>query len=309
LTGRLAPFLDYLDKLIKGDFIVGSTFSAADIAIGYVVGVAAKLNLLSNTPNLLKYIGGISSRPAFGRAFAPQESSEVRALKAQLKKLTIENKGLQKQLSSVTVYHHPGTPSTRVIWLLYELGLQQDVDFNIYDLRDKGWKYIQTPEYKLLNPNQTVGALVDGNKHVWENGSIIQYFLKKYPSDLNSKYWTVDQHTKNNLYEYWCLTSLDGKFGTNVLGQTKIPTYIGASAAKWWHEKAEPIILGHLGENKYLQGASFSITDIYLGYTLTLLAHNGVLAKSHKNITAYYHRILNREAFSRAMVGTIYKFE
>jgi len=60
------------------------------------------------------------------------------------------------------------------------------------------------------------------------------------------------------------------------------------------------MITKDLGNNDYLQGNEFTMTDVFLGYSLTFINHNGLIKKSSKQIQAYYSRILQRKAFQNA---------
>ena len=59
-----------LDKALeKGPWILGETFSAADIAIGSGLNFAVKLfKMVPSRPSFDRYIGACSARPAFQRA-------------------------------------------------------------------------------------------------------------------------------------------------------------------------------------------------------------------------------------------------
>lgn len=59
-----------LPERVLGDseYLLGHEFTAADIAMGYTVGTARLLGILDASPNLVAYLGRLTSRPAFQRA-------------------------------------------------------------------------------------------------------------------------------------------------------------------------------------------------------------------------------------------------
>jgi glutathione S-transferase len=70
--GEASRVFDVLDKALeKGPWILGETFSAADIAIGSGLNFAVKLfKMVPSRPSFDRYIEACSARPAFQRASA-----------------------------------------------------------------------------------------------------------------------------------------------------------------------------------------------------------------------------------------------
>lgn len=63
--------LDLLnDNLANKSYLLGDTFSGADVAVGYAIALGAQANLLGDHPHVAAWFGRISARPAFGKAFA-----------------------------------------------------------------------------------------------------------------------------------------------------------------------------------------------------------------------------------------------
>lgn len=58
-----------LTKALNGrDFIVGATFTAADVVLGSMLGWAKSMGLLKDHPRLETYVKTVTDRPAFRRA-------------------------------------------------------------------------------------------------------------------------------------------------------------------------------------------------------------------------------------------------
>ncbi|MCC7432114.1 glutathione S-transferase family protein [Candidatus Peregrinibacteria bacterium] len=69
-TAEVAPFLAILDKHLEGKtFLLGDKFTVADINAGVAVGYGAMTGFdFTSYPNLAKWFGTLSSRPAFIKA-------------------------------------------------------------------------------------------------------------------------------------------------------------------------------------------------------------------------------------------------
>jgi glutathione S-transferase len=57
------------ERLGKQTWLLGDDFTAADVIVGYALALAADCELLAGTP-LAPYVGRLSERPAFKKAFA-----------------------------------------------------------------------------------------------------------------------------------------------------------------------------------------------------------------------------------------------
>jgi glutathione S-transferase len=59
------------DALRGNDFIVGERLTAADIMLGSMLAWASRLGLLDGFPEIDRYLGGLTARPAYAVANAP----------------------------------------------------------------------------------------------------------------------------------------------------------------------------------------------------------------------------------------------
>jgi glutathione S-transferase len=64
-----------LSRVLEGtldnrEYVVGNSFSAADVVVGSAAGWVGFLGMLGDTPNLAAYYEGLTKRPAFQRAMA-----------------------------------------------------------------------------------------------------------------------------------------------------------------------------------------------------------------------------------------------
>ncbi|SEG65765.1 glutathione S-transferase family protein [Marinobacterium lutimaris] len=67
---RLGKALNYLDEQLKGrSYLLGESFSAADIAVGYSVFFSTRFASLEDYPDLAEWYLRLSQRPAFRQSF------------------------------------------------------------------------------------------------------------------------------------------------------------------------------------------------------------------------------------------------
>ena len=74
----------------------------------------------------------------------------------------------------ITVYHAPRSRSSRVVWLLEELG----VEYETSPLQFPAG--LRTDEYLKVNPCGRVPALRENGVTLFESGAICEYLLEKY---------------------------------------------------------------------------------------------------------------------------------
>jgi GSH-dependent disulfide-bond oxidoreductase len=161
-----------------------------------------------------------------------------------------------------------GTPNGQKIpILLEELGIPYNV--KKIDI-SKGEQ--NTPEFRKINPNGKIPALVDGDTTVFESVAILIYLAEKYkkflPEHGPARYETLQ----------WCLFQaagvgpMLGQFGHfKVFAKEKIPYAI----ERYQNEvlRLFGVLEEQLSKNQYLAGDQYSIADMttypwLLGYTL-----------------------------------------
>lgn len=65
---RFRAAASVLEGELAGPYLVGDSFSAADVLVGCVLAFAGMLGLLDGHERLREYVARITARPAFGRA-------------------------------------------------------------------------------------------------------------------------------------------------------------------------------------------------------------------------------------------------
>ncbi len=199
---------------------------------------------------------------------------------------------------ALKLYHFPNSRSLRVLWALYELGVEAEVEtrpFNPFGLKGE--------EYRALNPLGKIPVFFDGDKRIIESNAIIEYIANKY---AGGKLTRGPQDADYADYLQWREFGEAGMGGYvgQLLGHTVLlPEEHRIENMRRWAVKetsnALDFLEAGLGEDGYILGA-FSLADISLGYMLFLIkiSRNGKLLGEKTN--AYFDRIRNREAWVRA---------
>jgi len=99
------------------------------------------------------------------------------------------------------------------------------------------------------------------------------------------------------------------QFAAVVVGNTiSKALLVPTSTVKWWEEECLPIFEKDLGDNNFINGNSFSLTDIYLCFSIGHAFHAGLLKNASKKIVDYYQRISKRAKFKKAFDGALFSF-
>ena len=203
----------------------------------------------------------------------------------------------------VHLYHYPGTRGTRVLWLLHELGLPHEVHVVDFGAMKK-------PPYLAVNPNGTVPAATHCGATMIEAGAMIEYLLRltrdaQGGHELTPASWDDAAWARHWNYVYWTITTLDGRLINSMFGLGKLK-----KTGAWWRSTVQPAMLCDLALNEggHLNGADFTATDLYMGYSLYFAHKKGYLKPEDASapILAYWQKISERPAFKAAFADMGY---
>jgi len=207
-----------------------------------------------------------------------------------------EKKEDKNKKKEVTLFHIPPGRSVRPVWLVEELGLTDTVDVKILE-----WSSLKSDLFKKINPNGLIPALTHNGLNVFESAAIMEYLLilaGSAKSTLVPDSWTTVNWGNHLKLSYWALITLDPKFIS--AGFSSIAKAFGGSTS-WWQNTVRPVILDQLKEGDYINGKTFSLTDIYVGFTMYWVNRAGILTeKEDKPVLAYYKRLETRPGFKKA---------
>ncbi|PHS72898.1 MAG: glutathione S-transferase [Cycloclasticus sp.] len=199
----------------------------------------------------------------------------------------------------IKLYAYPRSRSTRVVWMLEELGV--DYEFIKIDLMaGEG----QTAEFKSIHPDGKVPAIDDDGFVLTESAAILNYLGDKHQdSGLVPKAGTSER-ARYDEWSYFALTELEqplwtvGKH-TFVLPEDKRVADI-LPVAHWEFLKACEVLSRWLEGKEFALGDSFSAVDILFAHTLRWADAFNVPSGSDV-LDAYRDRMFERPAFKRVV--------
>ena len=193
------------------------------------------------------------------------------------------------------LYHLPPSRSTRVLWLLEEIGEPYDV--TVMKGEDR-----KTDEHLLRDPLGRVPVLEDDEGFLFESAGLCLQLADTYPdAQLN---WPLGTHERGLVYQWtlFAMTELEPAIiearrhreDDPARAQVGVERFQAAAAA------VEQALDGH----EYLVGDRFSVADLVCGAVL-IFAKSGGLSDELPNIDAYLERLEARPARGRATaIGT-----
>lgn len=199
----------------------------------------------------------------------------------------------------ITLFGYPQTRSTRVAWMLEELG----VDYNVraIDLM-QGEGYSE--DYRKVNPAGKIPALRDGDLVLTESAAINTYLGDKFN---NRELVPAPGTPERGRYEQWCyfaMCELEQPLWTMGKHRFAIPEQYRVAAvmptAEWEFQQALALFEKGLGEQPWILGDTFSAADIMLAHTL-MWAVGFKQPVAADNLRNYLDRAKARPALQRAV--------
>jgi glutathione S-transferase len=198
------------------------------------------------------------------------------------------------------LHHQPRSRSTRVLWLLEELGIPFDLTVISRDVK-------QTPEYRALHPLGRAPVLEEDEGPVFESAALLLHI--------------ADQNLDAGLIAPLCSHERALQYQWCFFGMTDIEGALMDIARQLWQDVAEPdagiierattrfvattgVIEEALGDDEYLVGNAFSVADIVVGSVLGF-ARTGELTELPAGVVPYVDRLEARPARQRAVAVSV----
>jgi glutathione S-transferase len=199
------------------------------------------------------------------------------------------------------LYHCTGSRSTRVLWLLEELGLEYELEVLPFDP-----KALKSADYLQLSPFGKVPVLVDDTVTMFESVAIIQYLLEHYAKGGQLRPTHESPHYGEFLQ--WL------HFGESTLmvpvSQIAAHSFLLPEeerrqdrleeAQRTFRHFARTLDQKLTGQD-YLVANEFTAADIVNGYTVHAAKFCGALPEGFAALHAYYDRLAARPAFQKAI--------
>jgi glutathione S-transferase len=192
----------------------------------------------------------------------------------------------------VILYHHPKTRSSRMIFLLEELGAPYTIQ--LVETRKRDGTGASDP--KNPHPHGKVPAIRDDGIVVFESTAIALYLTDRFPQN---RLGPQLGEPARGAYLSWL------SYYGSVLEPSFMSKFMKIEAprttAGWVPvEEVMPTLIQRLTSAPYLLGERFSAADVLYGTMFAQFASSPILPKTPA-IEAYVKRITSRAAFARAM--------
>lgn len=195
----------------------------------------------------------------------------------------------------IRLHHCPGTRSMRVLWLLYELGVDFDLEEYPFD------KTLRQEPYATLNPAGRVPSLELDGRVIRESGAIMQVLCERFdprglgrpvghnerPAWLDHIHYaeTISSHCANLTQQHLMLRE----------DHQRSPLIMKLEAAR-----LARVLSGIRPEGEWLLASGFSAADVAVGQAVWMAKHFTHL-EEHPEVLAWFDRIVGRESFQAAL--------
>ena len=195
------------------------------------------------------------------------------------------------------LHHLQYSRSTRIIWLMEELGLPYEL---VSYERDPA-TFRAPDSLKSLNPLGKAPTVEDGDLVIAESGAIIEYVVETYG---NGRLAPAKGERERSKYLEWLhfaegsamfpiLVVLLGKMTGDTSGG--VQDFVRPEL-----EKTLNYLASALSSNDYLLASGFSAADIQMSYVIEAARMGGML-DGQPGLTAYLERLEQRPAYRRAI--------
>lgn len=194
-------------------------------------------------------------------------------------------------MASITLYGSTPTRSTRVAWMLEELGLDYDL-IPAFDPRSE--------DFGELNPNRKVPVLVDGDFAIWESMAVNLYLAQRYGGSL----WpgSLDDRARATMWSFWVVTELEDRLLESVrarIGPESARDPAWAAALEAEAERPLRALEANLEDRDHLLGDDFTVADLNVASVLTLSRAARWDMSRYRGVDRWLERCLARPSMSR----------
>lgn len=197
------------------------------------------------------------------------------------------------------LYHCKGSRSTRVLWLMEELGLEYELEVLPFDP-----KALQSADYLALSPFGKVPVLVDDTVTMFESVAIMQYLLEHYADGRLRPGHDSPHYGEFLQWLHFGESTLMVPVSQIALHSFLLPEaernrQVLQDAKKTFYHYARTLD-ATLRDHEYLVADSFSAADISVGYPLHVAKVCEAWPQDCAALSAYYERLAARPAFGTA---------
>lgn len=215
-------------------------------------------------------------------------------------------------VATITVHHLEHSRSTRVLWLLEELGLEYSM--KEYARNPKTMR--APPELKKVHPLGKAPVVEIEGDMLAESGAILEGVMARFG---DGGLIPADEGPARTQYRYWLhyaegslMSPLLVKLIFDQLRKAPMPFFIkpiakgiaGKVEEAFTHPELQrhfDFVDGYLGDNEFFAGDAFSAADIQMSYPLEAASERAGSAYPQGNIKKWLARVQQRPAYVRAV--------
>lgn len=207
-----------------------------------------------------------------------------------------------ERIDVLKLYHLPGSRSCRVLWLIFELGLECEIEK--MSLADGS---LRTNSYRELNPLGKAPTLDDGGVVLYESGAIVEYLLERYGAGRLAPAVGSTGRAQYLQWLHWGEATLLPPIAAINGNRFVLAESDRSEAALDVARRQLSQVLNVLGDvvanREFLVGDEFSAADIMVGYGVRLAKMVGELPEQPESIHEWHDGLAARPAYQRAFEG------
>ncbi len=202
----------------------------------------------------------------------------------------------------IVLHHCPQTRSMRTLWLLHELEVPFQIRTYPFD------QTLRRPEFLSLSPAGRVPALEIDGERMFETGAITEYLCERYSPDGLGRIagspdrmsWLVWVHFAETLSQHTAALTQQHVALYEDHMRSPIVMKLEAARIRKCFDAIEARLSTPIENRDYLLTSGFSAADISVGQAVYMARHFATL-DAHPSVAAWYERITDRSAFSKAL--------
>jgi len=194
----------------------------------------------------------------------------------------------------ITLYHAPRSRSSRMIWLLEELGAPYEIVITPIK-RGSGEGEAAGERYRHVHPHLKVPAITHNGEAIFESSAITLYLTDAFPANgIAPKIGDAGRGAYVTWLAYYG-DVMEPAFISKFMNWEVKPGTVGWAPV----EEVMAYINGTLQKGPYLLGPRFSAADILMGSAFSLFMGGPLLPRTDL-LANYVERLTSRPAYQRA---------
>lgn len=195
----------------------------------------------------------------------------------------------------ITLHHLSFSRSSRVIWLMEELGLAYDLVRHERDARFKA-----PAALRAVHPLGKAPVIRDGDLVLAESAIILTYINARYGEGRLAPPPGTEAHYRHEEWLHYAESTaafpiMTMRIGALTGGMSEaLAAFVAPTLAATLDHIAE-----HLAGRPFLMGEALTLADIQMCYLIEVAERTGLLA-AHPALSGYLTRLKGRDAFRRA---------